>query len=478
MKKYCFLIVVMFFLGIVSSRAQFTDLVNFSGTSGSYLGAYPQYDSLVVSGNVAYGMTVTGGSFNYGCIFSVNTNGKNYTILHNFTGSTFDGEDPAGSLTLSGNTLYGMTAEGGSSIFGTIFTINTNGGGFTVLHDFTGNSSDGSYPRGNLTLSGSILYGMTPNGGPSNDGIIFSIKSNGSSFTIIHNFTGSSSDGTGPIGSLTLSGNTLYGMTAAGGSGNDGIIFSIDTNGNSFTDLHNFIGTSSDGASPYGGLTLSGSKLYGMTYYGGSSNYGIVFSINTNGSSFTDLHNFTGSSSDGEQPEGSLTLSGNMLYGMTLAGGSSTNGVIFSIDTNGSSFTDLHNFTGSSSDGANPLGSLTLSGNTLYGMAQVGGDSNEGIIFSLKDTIVTTSTNQLTTLGQINIFPNPSTGQFTLSLSNVSEKCNVEVYNVLGKRVKSEELRAKSEEIDLIGQPNGIYLYRVITENGGLVGEGKLILLR
>ena len=78
----------------------------------------------------------------------------------------------------------------------------------------------------------------------------------------------------------------------------------------------------------------------------------------------------------------------------------------------------------------------------------------------------------------VKVFPNPSTGQFTLSLSNVPEKCNVEVYNVLGERVESEKVKGESEEIDLSGQPNGIYLYRVITENGGLVGSGKVIIER
>ncbi len=76
----------------------------------------------------------------------------------------------------------------------------------------------------------------------------------------------------------------------------------------------------------------------------------------------------------------------------------------------------------------------------------------------------------------IGVFPNPNTGQFTLSLSNINEKCSVEIYNVMGERIKSEELRAKSEEIEMSNQPNGIYFYRVIREDGGLIGEGKLII--
>ncbi len=78
----------------------------------------------------------------------------------------------------------------------------------------------------------------------------------------------------------------------------------------------------------------------------------------------------------------------------------------------------------------------------------------------------------------LSIFPNPSTGQFTLSLSNVSESCNVEVYNVFGEEVYSSNysLSTNHYSLDLSADPNGIYLYRVITENGGLVGEGKVVI--
>ena len=51
------------------------------------------------------------------------------------------------------------------------------------------------------------------------------------------------------------------------GSGK-GNIFSINTDGTGFQNLFSFNGT--NGAYPYGDLTLSGSTLYGMTYMGGS----------------------------------------------------------------------------------------------------------------------------------------------------------------------------------------------------------------
>ncbi len=76
------------------------------------------------------------------------------------------------------------------------------------------------------------------------------------------------------------------------------------------------------------------------------------------------------------------------------------------------------------------------------------------------------------------IYPNPGNGVFTLQSSVVSGKLSVEVYNVLGEKVYSHYQITKSSnyQIDLSSQPNGIYLYRVLTEDGSLIGEGKLFI--
>jgi uncharacterized repeat protein (TIGR03803 family) len=81
-------------------------------------------------------------------------------------------------------------------------------------------------------------------------------------------------------------------------------------------------------------------------------------------------------------PVGGLILSGNTLYGTTWLGGSSGHGTVFAMNTDGTGFTTLHNFTGGQ-DGANPQAALILSGNTLYGMARYGGTYNDGTVFSL-----------------------------------------------------------------------------------------------
>jgi len=54
-------------------------------------------------------------------------------------------------------------------------------------------------------------------------------------------------------------------------------------------------------------------------------------------------------------------------------------------------------------------------------------------------------------------------------------------YNVLGEQVLTETLQPQTPKgalntIDLSDQPNGIYLYRVTTQDGNLLGQGKVII--
>jgi uncharacterized repeat protein (TIGR03803 family) len=66
---------------------------------------------------------------------------QTFTTLHSFwtsfapSGSNSDGAYPVADLTLSGDTLYGTTGQGGSSNNGVIFAVNTDGSGFRILHD-------------------------------------------------------------------------------------------------------------------------------------------------------------------------------------------------------------------------------------------------------------------------------------------------------------------------------------------------------
>jgi hypothetical protein len=76
------------------------------------------------------------------------------------------------------------------------------------------------------------------------------------------------------------------------------------------------------------------------------------------------------------------------------------------------------------------------------------------------------------------LYPNPNNGQFTIKPSVISGQSSVQIYNMLGEKIYSNAFTTYNSQftIDLSSQPNGIYLYRVISETGSLVGDGKLII--
>src|ERR1035437_8409422 len=336
---------------------------------------------------------------------------QTFTNLHSFTDGS-DGAFPLAGLILSSNTLYGTAEGGGSSGYGTVFAVNTNGTGFTNLYSFTATSgslstnSDGAKPHGGLILSNNTLYGTANQGGSSGNGTVFAVNTDGTGFTNLHSFTARSgslltnSDGANPSAGLVLSGNTLYGTAQLGGSAGNGTVFAVNTNGTGFANMHSFTalsdvysGTNSAGTGPQAGLILSGNILYGTANGGGSWDSGTVFKLSTNGTGFTNLHSFTARSapsytnSDGATPVAGLILSGNTLYGTASVGGSSGNGTVFAVNTNGTGFKILHIFSalggGGNSDGANPLAGLILSGTTLYGTAPQGGSWAAGTVFAV-----------------------------------------------------------------------------------------------
>jgi len=366
-----------------------TLLHEFAG--GGTDGAYPYYQALAVSdsGTTLYGMTRNGGDGdpanpNRGVIFAINTDGSGFALLHEFAGGVNDGQEPYGGLIRSGTTLYGMTQLGGDSNLGTIFSIATGGDPITLLHEFAGGGDDGASPQGGLILVGSNLYGMTYNGGDSNLGVVFSISTDGSGFTLRHEFGGfPGGDGANPRGGLVVSGTTLYGMTAFGGVYNGGTIFSMPLPPSLplVTLRHEFPGFPDDG-NPTGDLVLSGTTLYGMTTTGGIYELGVLFSMATNGTGYALLHEF-GDVGDGDSPYGSLFLSGSALYGMTASGGGGGAGVVFSLPQSGGTIRLLHEFAGGVADGGNPHGGVVVVGSTVYGMTFKGGDADKGVIFRL-----------------------------------------------------------------------------------------------
>jgi uncharacterized repeat protein (TIGR03803 family) len=250
-----------------------------------------RWSSLTPSGNTFYSTAAVGGIDGVSWVSSVPITGGTPTTLASLSGS--NDTNPVANLTLSrdGYTLYGTTASGGVSGYGTVFSVPITGGTSTILASFNGNN--GQYPAGGLTLSadGSTLYGTTRYGGASYTGssysgygTVFSLPITGGTPTVLASFDGT--NGTNPWASVTFSGDgsILYGTTGFGGTSGDGTVFSVPITGGTPTVLASFNGN--NGVRPSNNLVLLGNTLYGTTYRGGTgyngtpnSGYGTVFSI-------------------------------------------------------------------------------------------------------------------------------------------------------------------------------------------------------
>ena len=355
-------------------------LTNLYSFSGALDGANP--NALVQGANgLFYGTTQNGGTNGYGTIFQIQLTANGApTNLYSFTGAG-DGAYPmAGLVQGADGNLYGTASVGGTGDWGTIFNI-TPGGTFGALHSFTG-VADGSFPYAELMqgVDGSF-YGTTLEGGISNGwGTVFKITPDGS-VSNLYSFTGGA-DGGSPEATLVQGvDGSLYGTTSEGGTSSSGTVFKITTNG-TFTTLYSFYG-SSDGGFPYAGVIQAGDRnLYGTTAYGGQYDNGTIFKITTNGA-LTTLYSFTGGS-DGSSPVAALIqASDGNLYGTTAYGGGAYggDGTVFQITTNGT-LTTLGWFNGA--NGANPQAPLVEGmDDNLYGVAQNGGPSDNGVIFRL-----------------------------------------------------------------------------------------------
>ncbi len=76
-------------------------------------------------------------------------------------------------------------------------------------------------------------------------------------------------------------------------------------------------------------------------------------------------------------------------------------------------------------------------------------------------------------LGNISVYPNPSTSFFTFS--GLQGKCSIEIYDVTGKIILTEITSEEKMNINLDSQSKGIYFYRVIEKNNN-IRQGKISL--
>lgn len=266
------------------------------------------------AGNL-YGTTIFGGNGTYctvnyvtgcGVVFKLDTAG-NETTLYTFLGTADGGSPYSGVIRDNAGNIYGTTTGGGNENgpegCGVVFKVDTNGVE-TVLHTFAGEPGDGCNPYAELTQDETgNLYGTTVYGGSGDAGVVFKIDTNENE-TILHNFTGDASDGAYPYSALIEDdfGN-FYGTTQQGGTVGGGTIYELTERG-ALEILFSFA-TVDGGLWPYAGVVRDkAGNFYGTTVKAGEFDHGVVFKVGTDGREAV-FHAFNGQS-DGRAPYGDL----------------------------------------------------------------------------------------------------------------------------------------------------------------------------
>ena len=311
-------------------------------------GFVPVSDLIADSTGAFYGTTYSGGDpvCNCGVVYKLIPPAKSggawtEQALYAFTGNS-DGRLPAmAALTMnSQGVLYGVTVRGGTWDGGVIYQLApATGGTYTesVLYSF-GDLADASTPNGPLTMDSSgALYGVTSLGGTFDNGTVYKFvpASNGQLATesLLFSFKASTKSGITPSGSLLFdSAGNLYGITNAGGSGNnDGVVYELTPAKATWTQTILYIFSKQSGSNPVGGLTWNPTTgaLYGTTssQNGKTTGDGSVFKLlppAVLGGAWTEstLFQFTYATVGG-YPTGNITrdpLTGT-LYGTAINGG-------------------------------------------------------------------------------------------------------------------------------------------------------------
>lgn len=316
-------------------------------------------------------------------ISKIKTDGTQEANLYTMDFTTEGNSGFAGLTEIPGDSLFGIQTYGGSFDGGTLYSIKKDGTGFTLHHHFT--TTTGIYPESKLIYFDGKLYGSTTQGGNFGFGVIFSINADGSNYRVIHHFETGAYYGMPPAGNLAISSNgRIFGaysqFLTTLPSFQSYLLFKLDTSGANFDNLF-VLNQRQMGTGNLDICLLNDDSIFvptsGMASFdGGALNY-----CDTSGNGW-GLYQF-GFSPTGFRPNSLIKASNNKLYGTATIGGSAGSGVIYSVNDDGSSYTKLHEFD-ENTEGYQPEGKLLeASDGKLYGTCRYGGPTGSGCIYRI-----------------------------------------------------------------------------------------------
>jgi uncharacterized repeat protein (TIGR03803 family) len=347
----------------------FKTLYSFGATSGD--GRDPTA-GLIVKNGVLYGTTARGGASGYGTVFSFNPATASETVLASTSNETYAGMPVA----LAGGRIFGTGSEPGNDL---IYEANPKTGRLSIVYTFPSSLND--IDPGALVEIGGKIYGNTNSGGADYSGTVFEYDPVSGIFNTIYTFTGSN-DGRF-VSNLVVQSGLLYGVTTDDGAAGYGTIFTVDPSTGAETTLYTFTNGPTGGTPK--GITISHGIIYGLAQEGGTANAGTLFSFDPVSSKLTTIYSFPSTVRDqcGRSPP--VEAKGR-LFGTTeecdiKKGGF---GTLYEVSVKTGRRSVLHIFRKATevADGANAIQQLLSYKGFVYGVTQDGGAYNSGTIFS------------------------------------------------------------------------------------------------
>jgi uncharacterized repeat protein (TIGR03803 family) len=458
-----------------------------------------------------YGMSYIGGNANVGVLYKFDPTSSALSKEFDFHGA-INGNAPVSALTLaSDNLLYGVTQLGGINNVGAIYQYDPTFNSYQKKFDFNAKVT-GSTPTGALMqATDGKFYGTCAYGGSHDKGVLFQFDPVTNALVVKLEFDGT--NGASPTGELLQTNDgKIYGMTADGGATQNGVLFQFDPITSTYVKKFDFNNTGS-GKYPSGGLTQGDDgKLYGLTSAGGANvpldfmdGLGVLFQYDPATSTYTKKIDFD-NNIVGSMPNGTLVKAKDgKLYGMTTGGGDTTEtlngfGTLFQFDPATSLISEKLRF--NRSNGISPNGSLLQASNgNLYGVTNAGGAYNSGVLFQFDPAtstytkkrdfrqptgklpiysklveitfttgIVEKGSNQL----NIDVYPNPAKEQITISLDQKTSDATLKLVTLTGQlMMERTKLSGDKFTLNISDLASGAYFVELTDK--GTVSRTKLI---
>ena len=321
--------------------------------------------------------------FNFGDrLVRMQTDGSLFEQLHQFDASTEGYNGVAGITKISVNKIFGVMRFGGTNGTGTIFSINTDGTGFTVHHHFE--DASGAEPESMLVHFDGKLFGTTVRGGNFGFGVLYAINEDGSNYRVLRHFETSALGPSDIRGNIRISADGrvfgCYSQFKYNSSFQANRLWKVDTSGENIEDFY-WVDQRDHGHFNLD-ILLSNDTLFVATQEMGRHDGGVLSLVDTFGNQRTTLHQF-GASANGFFPRvAPIKGSDGRLYGVASIGGPDGNGVVYSTTATGTGFINLHTFV--DAEGYEPVGELLEASNgKIYGALRYGGSINTGCIYRM-----------------------------------------------------------------------------------------------